>query len=111
MTAKLDHSLGQLDSLLTELNTFSQIVNSKNGTIQKFASDPALYENMNRSAASMAVVLRNLEPILADVRVFSDKVARHPELLGVSGALKGSSGIKDAKSNDVQQAGAIRVEP
>jgi phospholipid/cholesterol/gamma-HCH transport system substrate-binding protein len=111
MTAKLDHSLGQLDSLLTELNTFSQIVNSKNGTLQKFASDPALYENMNRSAASMAVVLRNLEPILADVRVFSDKVARHPELLGVSGALKGSSGIKDAASNSVQQAGAIRIEP
>jgi phospholipid/cholesterol/gamma-HCH transport system substrate-binding protein len=109
MTAKLDHSLGQLDSLLTELNTFAQIVNSQDGTLQKFAADPQLYENMNRSAASMAVVLRNLEPILADVRIFSDKIARHPELLGVSGALKGSSGIKEAAGGAVQQAGALRT--
>lgn len=110
MTAKLDHSLGQLDSLLTELNKFAQIVNNENGTIQRFASDPQLYDNMNRSAAAMAVVLRNLEPVLADVRIFSDKIARHPELLGVSGALKGSSGVKEATSGAVQQAGALRMK-
>ena len=29
------------------------------------------------------------------MEVFSDKIARHPELLGVSGAIKPSAGIKD----------------
>lgn len=109
MTAKLDHGLGQLDSLLTELNKFSQIINTPNGSIQKFAADPQLYENLNRSATSLAVVLRNLEPILSDVRIFSDKVARHPELLGISGAMKGSSGIKNPEENSVQQTGGVRI--
>ena len=42
------------------------------------------------------------KPIVRDMRIFSDKVARHPELIGVGGALKGSSGLKD----DVQPAPA-----
>jgi len=110
MTAKLDHSLGQLDSLLTELNKFSQIINTPNGTIQKFAADPQLYDNLNRSAAAMTVLLRNLEPTMADIRIFADRVARHPEILGVSGAMKGSSGVKDPAGNPVQQAaGSARV--
>ncbi|MBX3443706.1 MAG: MCE family protein [Planctomyces sp.] len=110
MTARLDHSLAQLDSFLTELNTFAQLINTEKGSMQRLARDPELYENLNRSAESMAVVLRNLEPILADVRIFSDKIARHPELLGVSGALKGSTGVKEATTGAVQQAGAIRIQ-
>jgi phospholipid/cholesterol/gamma-HCH transport system substrate-binding protein len=29
-----------------------------------------------------------------DLKIFSDKVARHPEIIGVGGALRGSSGLK-----------------
>jgi phospholipid/cholesterol/gamma-HCH transport system substrate-binding protein len=29
------------------------------------------------------------------MRVFTDKVARHPEVLGVGGAIRPSSGLKD----------------
>ena len=95
IVVKLDGSLGQLESLLTELNTFARVVNSEDGSINRFAKDPELYENLNESAESLNLLVRSLEPILKDVRIFSDKVARHPELLGVSGAMKGSSGIKD----------------
>lgn len=95
IVVKLDGSLGQLESLLTELNAFARMVNSEDGSVRRFASDPQLYENLNASAESLNLLVRSLEPILKDVRVFSDKVARHPELLGVSGALRGSSGIKD----------------
>ena len=110
MTQKLDHSLGQLDSLLTELNTFSQLINSPNGTLQKFATDPQLYDNLNRSAAVVTLMMRNLEPTMADLRIFADRIARHPEVLGVSGAIKGSSGVKEAATNAVQQAaGSARV--
>jgi len=97
MVARLDGSLLQMESLLTELNTFAKLVNKEDGSLQKFASDPELYTNLNRSAASLNVLLDNLEPTLHDVRVFADKVARHPELLGVRGALSGSSGVKDAE--------------
>jgi phospholipid/cholesterol/gamma-HCH transport system substrate-binding protein len=41
------------------------------------------------------VLVRNLEPVLKDLREFSDKVARNPELLGVGGAVRPSNGLKD----------------
>jgi phospholipid/cholesterol/gamma-HCH transport system substrate-binding protein len=95
MVRKLDSSLGNLDSLLGELNHFAKLVNSKDGTLQKFAADPSLYENLDRSSQSLAVLLKNLEPMIKDLREFSDKIARNPEILGVGGALRPSAGLKD----------------
>lgn len=100
---KLSGSLIQLETLLTELNRFSQVLNDKNGTVQKLASDPQLYQNLNRSAAALTVLFDNLNPAMKDLRVFADKVARHPEILGISGAMRGSTGLKEA--SEVQQTG------
>jgi phospholipid/cholesterol/gamma-HCH transport system substrate-binding protein len=96
MVVKLDGSLGQLESLLTELNAFAKMVNTEDGSLQRFAADPELYENLNESAAALSSLVQSLDPVLRDVRVFSDRIARHPELLGISGAIKGSSGLKEA---------------
>jgi phospholipid/cholesterol/gamma-HCH transport system substrate-binding protein len=96
MVVKLDGSLGQLESLLTELNAFAKMVNTEDGSLQRFAADPELYENLNDSAAALSSLVQSLDPVLRDVRVFSDRIARHPELLGISGAIKGSNGLKDA---------------
>jgi phospholipid/cholesterol/gamma-HCH transport system substrate-binding protein len=95
IVTKLDGTMSNLESLSGELNQFAHLVNDGDGTIKKLAADPELYENMNRSAASLAILLKNLQPVVKDLRIFSDKVARHPELIGVSGAIKGSSGIKE----------------
>lgn len=97
MVAKLESSLTSLDSLLAELNQFASLVNKPNGTLQRFATDPSLYDNMDRSTQSVAVLLKNLEPVLRDLREFSDKIARNPELLGVGGAMRPSSGLKDSE--------------
>jgi phospholipid/cholesterol/gamma-HCH transport system substrate-binding protein len=35
-----------------------------------------------------------LRPIVNDARIFSDKIARHPEILGVRGAIKPEDGTK-----------------
>ena len=103
IVTKLDSSLSQLDTLLNELTTIARLVNQGDGTISKLAKDPTLYDNLNRSAASLPVVLRNLDLIARDLRVFSDKVARHPELLGVRGAIQGSSGLKEVPGIPQQQ--------
>lgn len=97
MVAKLDSSLTNLDQLMSELNRFARVVNSREGSLQKFASDPSLYDNLDRSSQSLAVLLRNMEPVLRDLREFSDKVARNPELLGVGGAVRPSAGLKDSE--------------
>jgi phospholipid/cholesterol/gamma-HCH transport system substrate-binding protein len=95
LATHLENTLTNLDSLSGELAQFAKVINAGDGSIRKLASDPQLYVNLNRSAESAAILLQNLEPILRDMRVFSDKVARHPEIIGVSGALRGSSGLKD----------------
>jgi len=41
-----------------------------------------------------------LKPILNDARNFTDKIARHPELLGVRGAIKKDTGMKTDYSNN-----------
>lgn len=95
IVTRLDATLGNLEGLSGELNDFAQIVTRKDGTLQRFATDPELYERLSRSAGLLAVLLQNLEPIARDLRIFSDKIARHPELMGVGGAMKPSSGVKD----------------
>lgn len=97
MVDRLDNSLASLESLLGELNTVARVVNTGDGTLQRFATDPSLYENMDRSAQSMAVILRNAEPLIRDLKEFSDKIARNPEILGIGGALRPSPGARDAE--------------
>jgi len=94
--AKLESTLANLDGLTGQLNAFSQLLTKEDGSLNQLASSPELYRNLNMSAASLSILLTNLQPIMKDMRVFSDKIARHPELLGVGGAMRGSSGIKDA---------------
>jgi phospholipid/cholesterol/gamma-HCH transport system substrate-binding protein len=111
MVTKLDSSLGSLDQLLAELNQFAKLVNDKDGTLQRFAGDPSLYEHLDRSSQSLAVLLKNLEPIVRDLREFSDKIARNPEILGVGGALRPSAGLKDQELIQQQQPARTTVKP
>jgi phospholipid/cholesterol/gamma-HCH transport system substrate-binding protein len=95
MAANLDGTLQNLQVVTAELTTLSQALEKEDGSLRKFISDPELYRNTNQSAAVLAVLLQNLEPVVRDLRIFSDKIARHPELIGVRGAFQGSSGLKD----------------
>lgn len=97
IAAKLDRGLGNLDVLLLELSKFSRNLSSENGSLKLLVSDPDLYNNLSRSAGMLESLMRNLEPILKDARIASDKIARNPELLGVGGALRGSDGTKDVE--------------
>ncbi|MGH7130067.1 MAG: MlaD family protein, partial [Planctomycetaceae bacterium] len=81
IVTRLDMTLANLQSVSDELNTFVHLVVHEEGTAHKLATDPALYDNLNRSAEAMTLLLQNLEPVLRDVRIFSDKIARHPELM------------------------------
>lgn len=94
IVSKLDGSVSSLEVLLLNLGKFSKMLTSEDGTISKFAGDPELYRNLNESASALQTLLKNLDPVVRDVRTFTDKVARHPELIGVAGAIQGSSGKK-----------------
>lgn len=95
MVARLDQTLANLQAVSAELNAFSKLINQEDGSLKQLATNPDLYRNLNRSATQLSILLHNVQPIMKDLRIFSDKVARHPEILGVRGAVRGSSGIKD----------------
>ena len=67
-----------------------------NGSIQKLLTDPAVYQNLDDAAGSLARVLARAEKISRDLEVFADKIARRPELIGIGGAVHPSSGLKEA---------------
>ncbi|MCE9532453.1 MAG: hypothetical protein K8T89_15235, partial [Planctomycetes bacterium] len=68
------------------------------GTFQKFISDPALYNNLNETTVMLSRLMPRIDRILRDVEVFADKIARHPEALGIGGAIRPSTGLKESPS-------------
>jgi phospholipid/cholesterol/gamma-HCH transport system substrate-binding protein len=82
----------------TAVNTgeFSRRLVEGDGTLQRLVSDPTLYNGVNETVGNLNRSMRQLDKIMRDLTVFSDKIARHPELLGVGGAVSPSTGIKDS---------------
>ena len=89
-------SADQLNKTLKEVRQLLQTFGVGNGSIQKLLSDPNLYQNLDLASSSLARIMSRAEKITRDLEVFSDKIARRPELIGVGGAIRGSSGLKDA---------------
>ena len=77
-----------------ELSDFGRKLNSGEGSLGELMRSPELYQHLNAAACNIEKITCELRPILADVRVFSDKIARHPELLGIRGAIQKSPGTK-----------------
>lgn len=89
-------SADQLNKVLTEIREVMRTFARENGTVQKLLTDPNLYNNLDAASIALARVLVRAEKIARDLEVFADKVARRPELIGIGGALKPSSGLKES---------------
>ena len=100
MSTRLRNTLVNIETLSAEMVVFAQMLKDDDGSLQRLMSDPELYRNLKSSATSLAVLLQNAQPVLRNMDIFSDKIARHPELIGVSGAIRGSSGIKDSSESE-----------
>lgn len=94
LVARIDGSVRDLELMMGELLNFSRSINNRDGTLGKLVHDRELYNNLNTAACNIRELSQRLEPILDDARVFTDKIARHPERLGVRGALERRPGIK-----------------
>jgi phospholipid/cholesterol/gamma-HCH transport system substrate-binding protein len=94
MVTRIDQTLLRLDDVLSEFSDFGKKLNQGEGSLGMLIRNPELYQHLNSAACNIEKLTRDLQPILADVRVFSDKIGRHPELLGVRGAIQKSPGTK-----------------
>ncbi len=90
----IDKALSRFDSLLVEMSDFGRKLNSGEGTLGELMRNPELYQHLNAAALNVERLTCKLRPILDDARVFSDKIARDPGVIGVRGVLQRRTSIK-----------------
>jgi len=94
LVSRIEQGTEKLNVLITQLTRFTNNLNNPNGSLGQLLNNSELYDSLTAAVGNIEKLTRDLKPIVNDVRVFADKVARHPENLGVRGAIMGSSGIK-----------------
>ncbi|MDH3717335.1 MAG: MlaD family protein [Planctomycetota bacterium] len=85
---RIDSGLESFDTAMQQLTTFTKQINNSEGTLGQLLNNPELYFNINSAAQNIQRLTTDMRPILNDIRVFSDKIARDPGQLGVRGALQ-----------------------
>jgi ABC-type transporter Mla subunit MlaD len=90
----LDQSTDKLNRCLTDLREFLHCLERGDGTLHKLLFDPTLYSHLDAAACAITRALPCMDQILRDLSVFADKLARHPEAIGLGGVIKPSSGLK-----------------
>jgi phospholipid/cholesterol/gamma-HCH transport system substrate-binding protein len=96
ITRNLDQSADKLNKTLDGVQGLLQAASQGDGTLHRLLVDPSLYNNLNEAACMLTRGMPRLDRILHDFEVFADKIARHPESLGLRGAVSPSSGLKEA---------------
>lgn len=91
---RVDSVMGNLDEMTGQIASFSKVLNSDQGTLGRLVRNPDVYDQLQKTLCEVNQLLRDARPIMDDARVFTDKIARHPEVLGVRGALERRPGIK-----------------
>lgn len=89
-------AIDNLDIVMKDLSRFANNLNNSQGTIGRLVNDPELYDNANLILRNANVVVlriyeftKDFRPIVDDIRVFTDKIAREPGRV-IGGALNPS---------------------
>jgi phospholipid/cholesterol/gamma-HCH transport system substrate-binding protein len=90
----LDESAAKLNYLLVDTRELVQALVRGDGSLRRLLADPALYNNLTDASCMLVRILPRLDRVLHDAEVFTDKIARHPESLGLGGVVRPSAGLK-----------------
>jgi len=91
----LDMSLEKLNHTLSDVGELMRVVGQSDGTIKRLLTDPALFNKLDEALGSLNKAMPRVDRILQDMETFADKLARHPEALGIGGVVHPGSGLKD----------------
>ena len=92
--SQLGQSAQKLDVVLAQMVKLTGTLNSKEGSLGQLINDPTLYQRINTTTENIEDLSRQLKPVLRNVNLLTDQLARHPEKLGLRGALERSQGTK-----------------
>jgi phospholipid/cholesterol/gamma-HCH transport system substrate-binding protein len=89
----VDKILSNVKDLASAVQQVIKNIDNEDGTLGALIHKRELYDHLNRTARNVEELTQKLEPIVDDVRVITDKVARHPGV-PLRDALKPGPGIK-----------------
>ena len=97
LVANAVSALENLDALSVDLKKFTTRLNNSQGTVKELVDNPQIAFKVNQTlqsiqtaSANVEILTQRLQPILGDVRVFSDKIARNPgSLIDLKGTISG----------------------
>lgn len=93
IVASLEKTLEGLNGITEEFRLLGVAVRTGDGTVGQLINNPDLYQNLNAAATNLRILTQQLEPILGDVRVLTDKLAREPGRV-IQGAIRKPSLVK-----------------
>jgi phospholipid/cholesterol/gamma-HCH transport system substrate-binding protein len=91
----LDETSRSVGDTMGDVRQLFKVFDRSEGTLGKLVNDPSLYNNIDAIACQIARSLPRIDRILKDFETFADKLARHPESIGVGGVVRPGSGLKD----------------
>ena len=84
-----------LDGIISDIQVFSEAMHSQKGMLSYLVHDDELFHRIDIIVTNAEEISHRIRPILEDVRIFTDKIARDPRQLGMKGALdQRPSGLK-----------------
>lgn len=93
IAAKIDTTFTTLNYALEGVGRFTERLNDSQGTLAQLLNNPDLYVNLNNTVLSIHQLTKDLRPVVGDIRVFTDNLARHPGGI-VRDAVRPGSGTK-----------------
>ena len=93
LVENVDETLENLKVLTARLSHLAAMIDNTEGTLGQLIHDDSLYWNLNQASKNIRDITVRLQPIIGDVRVITDRMARHPGSI-LRDALRPGAGTK-----------------
>lgn len=95
ITKNVDEALEKLNQTLGDVRALMSALDRADGTLKKILTDPSLYNNIDAMVVNFLKMVPRFERIVKDFETFADKLARHPEAIGLGGVVRPGDGLKN----------------
>jgi uncharacterized protein Yka (UPF0111/DUF47 family) len=103
----VDEAVVNINDFISEVKGLFKGLTEGEGALKKFLNDPTVYYRIDQILVGVVQQIPTIARIMNNAEVFMDKLARHPEALGLGGVVRPGSGIKD----NPPSANGLRVPP
>ncbi|MFO0926441.1 MAG: MlaD family protein [Gemmataceae bacterium] len=112
ISRNVDEATAQMNQILGDVRALFRAIDRSDGTFRKILTDPSLYNNVDTAVVMVTRILPRVDRILHDFEVFADKLARHPESVGLGGVVRPGSGLKNPPTPPItSQPPAMITQP